>query len=141
MKWRITAIVGVGLFAGWVGYELSDRSVPTIVYSKVAEPKAVRPGDHIRFIYTALRLRSCATHVDRLLFTADGKRHVIMPLEFVRGTLPIGTDNFTTEITVPMIASPGEAIYRTVNSYECNWTQSIWPIVDAPRDIVFEIVN
>ena len=136
---KIVALAVAGFVGGWLGFSVSDRDVPVLIHSMSAAPAAASPGETVRMQYEATRVRSCATHVERLLFAADGQRFVLPDLEFASGTLPIGLDRFAVPTAVPLGTPFGRATYRTINCYACNPSHRIWPICDNPRDIPFTV--
>lgn len=139
MIWRVSTFLTVSVLGGWLGYSATDRALPTVILEMHAEREVVAPGDQQRFRYKAYRLRTCYVHVDRFIFDAEGVRHVLMPLDFAPGILPVGEDSYSVPANVPLTAAEGPAMYRTVQTYECNFMHRIWPMVDGPRDIRFTI--
>lgn len=141
MMWRITTLVAAGMLGGYIGFMASDRDVP-IQYKSMAPTKEfVFKGTDLVIKHEALRRRSCATVVNRLIFDNHQERHVIPDLIFPEGLLPVGQDTFTVSITIPEKAAPGEATYRVVRHYKCNLLHNFWPITDGPYEFKFIIVE
>jgi hypothetical protein len=136
--WRIGTITLAGLASGWLGFMAADREPATIVHKIWADPTAAAPGQTIRFNYDAHRQRSCATHVDRFVFTNDGIRHVVPELSFPHNVLPVGPDHYTVPVIIPENAVAGPAVYRTVNCYRCNLLHNVFPICET-REIRFTV--
>lgn len=140
MIWRATVLGVVSIAGGWVGLDMSQRDVPTVIRSMGAVNAEVPRGGSAEVYYNALRKESCNTHINRFLFDAVGHRLVIGEFQFPAGALPIGEDRYMTRFTVPQDTALGQATYRTINTYKCNAVHWIWPVVDTPRDIPFKIV-
>lgn len=140
MIWRVGTITLAGLASGWLGFMASDREPATVVYRMWPEPPVASAGQTVRFNYAAHRRRSCATHVDRFVFSSDGVRHVAPELSFPHGALPVGADHYTVPLIVPENAAIGPATYRTVNCYRCNLLHALFPICET-REIAFAIAR
>jgi hypothetical protein len=127
-----------GIVGGWLGYMASERDVPVKYYStEIVNTPA--PGSVLRAKSVVWRDKSCDTTIYRLVFDKDGRRHIVPDLQFAPGVLPVGNDTFVAPVPISPEASPGEATYRAVRRYRCNWLHWIWPVVDGPFDYPFTI--
>jgi len=138
MLWRTSTYAAVCLAFGWLGWQVSDRSVPVVVAAAKAEAPAPA-GGLLRISYRLQRNRQCETVVDRAIFDAAGTRFILPPLEFLTGAGPVGEEVYFVNLPVPPEAVPGPAIYRTTSRFVCNLTNRLWPITGEPREVQFVV--
>jgi hypothetical protein len=136
---RSLALGAIAIASGWLGILISDHDVPISYQSMRPVEPEVRPGGLLRITHDAVRFRSCATKINRLIFDSENKRFVVPDLDFPYATLPVGPDTFLVAIRISPEASEGEATYRVLRTYICNFTHRLWPIRDGPYDMKFTI--
>lgn len=138
------AIYAAAVAAGlWVGFEVGDRRIPSVVLSKTPIVKDVTAGSDAAAKYVFIRNRACLTRATRQLIASDGERYPLPPLEFREGQLPVDeSDTSVLHFTVPTRASLGKLTYCTYNTFACTWVQDkFWPIIGPPRCVDFNVVN
>lgn len=132
------SVLAFGILGGWLGKLAADREVPVVVQSYEVLNTEVLPGEDLRIRYKLLRRRSCDVVVDRFIKDSEDNRHELLDSRIHAG-LPLGEEAPVLRIQVPLEASRGPAIYRTVTTFRCNFTQWLSPIQGGTLDIGFTI--
>lgn len=131
----------VAFWSGIAGVMVSDRQLPVTVLSRRVLTPEVEPGGVLRIAYSIERSKACRTLAERLIIDADGTRHILPDLDFEALGNP-GSDDFVSQVGVPINAAPGPAKFRAVTSYACNPVQRfIWPITVVAPDQNFVILK
>lgn len=139
MIWKIAVGVPTMFFAAIGGLWVADREPPTTVFSVQALTSEVRPGDQMRALYSVRRFRSCAVHVDRLLFDSAGERYVLEDIEFAAAPGPLGDASYTVGINIPRRFAEGPARYQAITQYTCNPFHKLSPIVVTGTPVSFDV--
>lgn len=143
---RSLLVLVVIAFSAWLGTEVGNRDLPVRLISSEAMTPVVAPGEQARVRFKIFRARSCAVHVERILFDSAGNRFVLPDIDFPPGVLPLGEDVFTVFFQVPfrdMDATPvkGKALYRHVNFYTCTAFQRWFSPLEAEASDVYLEIN
>lgn len=135
------ASIVILLFLCSMAWEVFQDRQPPIEYRniEVMTPTVVR-GSEFEVRYSVDRKKTCAASVQRTIIDGAKIRWPIDDHAF-RFSGPPGPDEYPVKITVPMIATPGPAIYRVVVQFKCSLFQQFWPIVSGPPDMAFTITD
>lgn len=139
MIWKIAFGAPTLFFAAIAGIWVADREPPTTVFSVQALTSEVRPGGQMRALYSVRRFRSCAVHVDRLLFDSAGERYVLEDLDFAAAPGQLGDASYTVGINIPRRFSEGAARYQAITQYVCNPLHKLSPIVVTGSPVLFDV--
>ena len=141
MIWRSVTLVSMGLLGAWIGWSVSDRSIPYLYwdFKTLNEPA---PGGTLLIEYKVRRDKMCSTIAYRQIIDGGGFLLAIPPsANFPHGVEPVGEERLATSVEIPQSAQPGHSTYRVTRAYQCNWVQTLfaWPILDGPHDFPFTI--
>jgi hypothetical protein len=141
--WRITAILLFGVLtglSGFLGLWIADRDPPIALNNSRVMTPVVEPGGQLKVRYGVYRFRSCATHIDRWIFSGEAKvRTTLDDVDYQSSPVPLGPADFVAVVDIPKRIEPGPAVYRIAATYVCNPLHRIWPVKTAPPEIHFEI--
>lgn len=139
MRWRIPALILIGICSGWLGVWSADRSPPAIIKRMTVLTPQVKPGGELRIEFEVEHRGTCPLHVEHYLIDAKMARTILPDLDFA--TIP--TDDVHVEkYTLPMDFAPGKGCYRRISSYTCNPVQRWFaPIIIDRPPACFEVVT
>lgn len=139
MIWRIITVATFGTIGALLGFWSTDREPPTrFIRTEVLTP-VIQPGGELRIRYEVQRLRSCKTHVDRVLFDADRVRRDLDDIDYAAAPGPLGESTFILSINIPRNFAQGVGTYKTIFSYSCNPIQANYPIIVPAETIQFTV--
>lgn len=122
---------------------LFDRRPPVIVYEGYASvvPNPAKAGDTISITWTVRAERSCAGEVIPRVIDGAGIVHEYAHIPTVYHSLmQSNPGTFTKQLPLPTVIMAGPARYEAVVIRWCNVVQQyLWPIIDPPFPIYFEI--
>lgn len=136
----------VFLLALWGSFNLAmmliDREIPIQFISREAIEDEVPQGGILTVQFTIERNRVCKSEINRWLIDSQHVKHAIT--SYTTALVPtLGRISDQREITVPIGASTGKAVYYVENYYYCNVLQRIfeWPIIVRSPDVDFTITT
>jgi len=128
------------LFGSWITipavviYWYNETVPTTYINREVLTPK-VAPGEALRIRIETGEFRSrCSAKVFRSIVDAAGTIHSVITEGRPERTF------YTIDVTVPLGAAPGGALYRATVEWVCNPVQEIFPLTIQQQDLPFEIV-
>jgi len=138
---RLTALILFGVVSVmaviWISW-LADRSDPARIVNREILTPIVPPGGELVLSVDVDRVRYCKVSVQRFLIDGERTRHVLSTLyREISGKL--GKEHYNIVVGVPASAAPGDAIYQTIATYNCNPLNTYWPIVIPAPEVHFKI--
>lgn len=137
--WKLAISIPLLFFSAVLGLWVADRDPPTAVISVTPLSDTVQPGGQLRILYNVRRFRSCAVHIDRLLFDAGGERYVLEDEEFAGAPGPLGDATYTVGVNIPRRFAEGPGRYQAITEYVCNPLHHISPIVATGAPTTFTV--
>lgn len=116
-----------------------NEGPPMVVVERTLLTPQVEVGEVIKVYNEVNAHKECPVTVNRTLIDSIGVIYTITPLN-VWPDEQIGELGYTSEIVVPLGASPGIAIYRVSLHWECNPLQEVFTPTVALNDLKVEIV-
>jgi hypothetical protein len=113
---------------------------PLTAVSYTARQSSVVRGDDLYIDYVIEVREQCQAKIQRAIIDAAGTRFPVDDREF-RFTASPGETKYTVVRRVPMIATPGPAMYRVAAIYHCTLFDLVWPLVDIRPDLKFTILD
>lgn len=142
MIWRAVTILTSGVVGSMLGFWTTDREPPTRIMRAEVITKTVPPGGELRIAYTVQRVRSCPTHVDRVLYDSESVRTDLQDIDFAASPGPLGYSNYILIVPIPRNFAQGRGHYKTIASYVCNPLQRVLsPVVVPGDDIEFTVAG
>lgn len=143
MMWRVATFIFVGSLAGLLGTWVADRQPPTEIISFKLMTPVVPPGGELKIAYYVFRNRSCATTFQRTYRDGDNPpaRHALDDIVIASSPANPGWDEYTTVVPISVKAMRGKASYRPIILYRCNPIHLLWPIVQIPGNVDFQIAG
>lgn len=131
------------LFAGLLGYWVSDRDPP----AKLIDVQTITPVVHdngvVKVIYKLERTRYCRVRVEQVLYDSENIRFPALDLDFAidPGRQKMGVDAIGMAVKIPEWFAKGPAIHRAVRAYYCNPLQKFldWPVLLVGPNIEFMV--
>lgn len=140
MMWRIVTIASFGVIGATLGMWSADREPPVHILRANVLNQTVKPGEDLRIQYTVQRVRSCHTHIDRILYDSTNMRRDLDDVDFSASPISNGESTYIMGVAIPRNFAQGPARYRTIATYSCNPLQrNFYPIVVTNDDIEFTI--
>lgn len=139
MIWRVLTFIGVAFTAGVLGTWAGERDTPVYIRSVNVLTPVVRPGADLRIRYHVYRRDNCRTTLQRVLLDHQLTRYILDDIVLWSAPGPLGDDEYTSAVPLPVKFAPGVANYRAVTKYECNPVHYFWPIVRVASDLEFKV--
>lgn len=134
----VTGIVGGAFLAAVLLVPATDRIPPIeITVAEVMTP-VVQPGGNLVVRFTVDRRQVCPTTATVTIFDGAGYEYRLAP----DSRPAFGPQTLETKLLryqIPTSALPGDARYRLVLDFQCNWTHNIVPVTMILPDLGFEI--
>lgn len=121
---------------------LIDRETPVQFITREAVEDEVPQGGILTVRFTIERNRICKSEINRWLIDSQLVKHAIT--SYTTALVPtLGRISDQREITIPVGAATGSAVYYVENYYYCNILQRIfeWPIIVRSPDVNFKITS
>lgn len=144
---RTLACKGIAVFVGACitifFLQLLDRRSPVTLFPRLATilPNPAPPGSLISITWTVRAERACAGEIIPRVIDSGGIVHEYAHIPTVYHAIMDGNPGtFTKQIQLPNVIMAGPARYEAVVIRWCNQVQHwLWPIIDPPFPIHFEI--
>ena len=129
-------------FAVFLGMLFDRRPVVDLDATKsFISPAPARPGERIFITWSAVAHRNCAGYTIPRVVESTGRvfEYARTPTVYQDLMAPLAR-SFTKELILPAIMTSGPARYEAIVIRWCNPVQQyIWPMIDRPFPIYFEI--
>ena len=135
----IGAIAGIVIGVGAVAKAL-DRSPPIDILDVQVLTPVVHPGEDLRIRYSIDRKRICNTTSYPVVIDGANVEYKYEPDQRPAFGGVVVEDRVVSR-TILGAAVPGNARYRVVLEFRCNWTHNLWPIVVVLPDVPFVIAR
>lgn len=125
-------VLGI-IFAGLLGYWVSDRDPPASLVDVEIITPVVHENGVVKVIYKLDRSRYCRVRVEQVLYDSENIRFPASDLDFAidPGRQKLGVDKIGMAVQLPSWFAKGPAIHRAVRAYYCNPLQKFldWPVL------------
>lgn len=146
---KVCVVAILVFLAGLVTYQAMDRGWPTESRDRVVETPEVQRHGELRIRTTVTTKKRCRTHTDRFILDSSGARHDLPPMDRASGIGEVGKEepmativSIAPEAFIPPSEIPvGPAIYRTIPTAWCNWTNFFAPIRGNVTDTIFTVIE